>query len=221
MIIQENKLVDGRILFPELRVIAPELPDDMLLHYIRHSAIEFATRSQLVVQEHCIDIQPCVAEYDLHLTDQERFISFQDKTVNDGCPSMSACSDKSSCEETECNGYVITWSAPRQRLMLSPEPSRASKLCLKIAVAPSLIACEFDPRLINDNYKGILYGALTALHAVPPTRTKKKKVCKNRFDISLVPYYEHKFQREITAAGIDRLLNQKRGLVKMRKPRIM
>lgn len=221
MIINENKLMDGRMLIPELRVIAPELPEDMLLHYIRQSAIEFAKRSQVVVQEHCIEVQPCVAEYEIYLTDNEQFVSFQDTTVNDGCPSIKGCSDKRPCEETECNGYVISWSAPRQRLMLSPEPSKASKLYLKIAVAPSLTACEFDPRLVADNYRGVLYGALTALHAIPPTQTKKKKVCKNRFDSSMISYYEHKFQREITAAGIDRLLNQKRGLVKMKKPRIM
>ena len=219
MIINQYNLVSGDVLIPELRLVATDVPEDMLMHYIRQSAIEFAKRSQVVTQEHCIDIQPCVSEYDIHLTDQEQFISFQDNTVNDGCPTTNNCKD------TECNGYTISWSAPRQRLVLSPEPSRASKLCLKIAVAPSLTACEFDPRLVNDNYRGILYGALTALHAITTVKDKNpdnKKLCDtNTYDKNMVSYYEHKFQREITAAGIDRLLNQKRGLVKMRKPRIM
>ena len=217
MIIEQYSNSDALLLLPELKLLAPELPDDMLLHYIRQSAIEFATRSQIVVKEHCIDVQPCVDEYDIHLTSDEKFVSFQDTTVNDGCPTISTCKD------TECNGYTISWSAPRQRLMLSPEPSRASRLCLKIAVAPSLTACVFDTRLVDDNYRGILYGALTALHAIPSRKPKDDEDVSmlNKFNASLVPYYEHKFQREITAAGIDRLVNKKRGLVKMRKPRIM
>ena len=210
-VIEESRMVDAKHLLPELKVIAPDLPDDMLLHYIRRSAIEFATRSQIVTKEHCIDVQPCVDEYDIHLTDNETFVSFQDNTVNAGCVKTD------NCKTTECNGYNISWSAPRQRLMLSPEPCKHERVCMTISVAPSITACEFDSRLVVDNYKGILYGALFELHALP----KGKKGDNNRFDPSRIPYYEHKFQREITSAGMDRLLNNKRGLVKMRKPRII
>ena len=208
--IQENRMMDSSILLPELKVIAPQLPDAMLLHYIRQSAIEFAKRSQCVTRDICFDVQCGVDEYPIFLDDNEVFVSFQDHTV------QSECCGSKSCKETKCNGYTVSWSAPRQRLVLSPKPSTSSQICLCVAVAPSLTACEFDERLISENYDGILHGAKLRIHALP-----RSKESDNAFDKNMIPYHERKYNAAISNAGIDRLTNNTRGRFKMCKPRVI
>ena len=183
----------------ELSLEIPELSDDILMHYVRDAAIDFAERSRALQREITICLQPCVPDYILEAPDCVRIVSLH-KVKAAG---VRAYADCAGCRQMD--GFQVHWQQP-DVLWVKPVPVDAQDITVVVSVAPLPDACELDEVLLTRYKEALLAGARARLYGL-----------QRRPWTSLVSATEQRkeFDRRIAAAGTDRLLQGRTGRVRM------
>ena len=184
---------------PELSLEIPELSDDILMHYVRNAAIEFAERSLALQREITMCLQSCVPDYILEAPDCMRIISLHKVKAN-GKRAYADCAQCCQFDDLE-----VTWQQP-DILWVRPVPVEPQEITVVVSVAPHHDACELDEVLLTRYKEAILAGARAQLYGL-----------QRRPWTSLVSAVEQRkeFDRRIAAAGTDRLLQGRTGRVRM------
>lgn len=168
---RRNKIieyVDYDDWLPNVRILAPEVPDSILLDFIRRGCIEFAIRSKCLTRDIHIEPQDCVADYYPCLGEQERIDIVHHLGVDGYC--------YTSVGDT-CNwdvGDSKFWFHPPNTLEIHPAPKSDSKLCkgdtqviLNVVAIPSEDSDQVD-KFIKDRYfQAIVHFAVGEAHLIP------------------------------------------------------
>lgn len=147
---------------PNVRLLVPHVPDDILLDYIRRACIEFARQSAILTRNVELLLQERVADYWPCLGDQERIDRVQLLSINGQC--YTAVGD--TCE-WEFGGYRY-WFHPPNSLEIHPAPKRCGRLIFTVTATPSENSSQVD-RLIYDRYQqAIVDHAVANAMMIPP-----------------------------------------------------
>ncbi|EER0916694.1 hypothetical protein F9643_003137 [Escherichia coli] len=184
---------------PELSLEIPELSDDILMHYVRNAAIEFAERSLALQREITMCLQPCVPDYILEAPDCMRIVSLH-KVKTNGKRAYADCAQCCVFDDLQ-----VMWQKP-DILWVRPVPVEPQEITVVVSVAPHHDACELDEILLTRYKEAILAGTRAQLYGL-----------QRRPWTSLVSAVEQRkeFDRRIAAAGTDRLLQGRTGRVRM------
>lgn len=184
---------------PELSLEIPELSDDILAHYVRNAAIEFAERSLALQREITICLQSCVPDYILEAPDCMRIVSLH-KVKKNGDRAYADCAGF--CQFDDLH---VVWKQPNE-LWVKPVPVEPQDITVIVSVAPHHDACELDEILLTRYKEAVLAGARAQLYGLqrrPWTSLVSATAQRKEFD------------RRIAAAGVDRLLQGRTGSVRM------
>lgn len=196
--------VELSVFLPELQLEIPELPDDILMHYVRKAAIEFCERSHVLQREITICLQQCVPNYLLESPDCTRIVSVSGICRACGAPYERVTSKP--CH-VPCLNRMAWWDRNEGSIWLHPAPAEGSNIMVRVSVAPEQDACEVDAILHDKFHEAILAGARHFLYAIPRrawTSQTFSDSCRQEFD------------RRIASAGIDRLFGGQQGTVRMK-----
>lgn len=118
--------VDFDGFLPELQLEIPELPDDIIMNYVRNAAIKFAEQTHILQREVVVCLQPCVPNYILEAPDCTRIVA-----ISGICRSQDGC-----CGPTErltgrpcrisCFGTYAWWEKPNE-LWFNPAPTEPGR----------------------------------------------------------------------------------------------
>lgn len=189
---------------PELQLEIPELPEDILMHYVRKAAIEFCERSRVVEREIQICMQACVPNYLLESPDCTRVVAVTG--ICRGCGGPYSRINSKPCHNSVMGG-VAWWDQGEGALWVHPAPSQDNNIMVRVSVAPEQDACEVDAILNNKYREAILAGTRMFIYAIPRREwTSQTFADTNRAE----------FDRRVAAAGTDRLLGGQQGSVRMK-----
>lgn len=196
--------VDLEEFLPELRLEIPELPDDVLMHYVRRACIDFCERSHVIQREVMICLQPCVGNYILEAPDCTRIVM-----VNGVCRACGGPYERLNDKPCHigCLCRVAWWDRNEQSINLNPAPADTDNIMVRFSIAPEQDACEVD-RVLYDRYnEAIMAGARAFLYAIPRRDWSSQATSDAQ---------RQEFDRRIASAGVDRLLGGQQGTVKLR-----
>lgn len=196
--------IDIDTFLPELQLEIPELPDDILMHYVRTAAIDFCERSHVLQREIHICLQECVPNYILESPDCTRIVMVNG--ICRGCGGPYERVSTAPCR-VSCLSSMAWWDKNEGSICLNPAPSQSDNIMVRVSVAPTTEACELDAVLGEQYRVAILAGARSLLYAIPRRAwTSQTFADTNR----------QEFDRRIASAGVDRLLGGQQGVVKMK-----
>lgn len=196
--------VDIDEFLPELRLEIPELPDDVLMSYVRRAAIDFCERSRVLQRVVTICLQECVPNYLLESPDCMRIVA-----VTGICRSCGGDYQRltSSPCHVPCLNRAAWWDQNEGSIWLHPAPSQPDNIMVRVAVAPEQDACELDAVLFNKYREAIIAGTRSFLYAIP----RREWSSQPQADAARA-----EFDRRIASAGVDRLLGGQQGTTTMR-----
>lgn len=190
---------------PELSLEIPELPDDIIMNYVRSAAIEFAERTHVLQRELTICLQPCVGNYILESPDCTRIVALSGICRSCDCGGPVTRLTSAPCW-VSCFGLHAWWERPGT-IWFQPAPTQPDEATVRVSVAPTVDACEVDAVLLTDHKEAIQAGARARIYNIP------------RRPWSSVPFAEEQrreFDRRVASAGTERLLGGNIGAVKMK-----
>lgn len=158
----ETVSLDGFL--PELQLEIPELPDDILMNYVRNAAIEFAKRTGVIIRDIEIMLEPCVENYLMETLD----CMVINKVLNvcrKGHPVVRVPTGR--CAKVNCGGGMVMWWEEPNLAYFTPAPSVEEYVTVTVSVIPSDDACEVDSILLSTYREDILHGARSRLYAIP------------------------------------------------------
>lgn len=138
----------------------PSLPESAAISFIRNSAIRFAEKTQILKEEHHIDLQCGLQCYPLETEDCETVISVEEAQLgeffNQNCT-------------FDWNWGGVRFNVEDDVLNICPAPTKDidNGLRLKLTVAPSRDCCEVDSVLYDKWFDAIVWGALSEIHMMP------------------------------------------------------
>lgn len=147
---------------PNVRILVPHIPDNILLDYIRRAAIEFAVQSKILTRNIELLLQDCVADYWPCLGPQERIMDVRLLSVGGECyePVGHTCSWRV--------GNYNYWFHPPNSLEIHPAPKECSKVILTVTAAPSETSTHVDKFLYDNYFQAIAEHAAASASMVPP-----------------------------------------------------
>lgn len=146
---------------PNVRIQAPDVPDTILLDFIRRACIEFATKSNILTRNIWIKTQDCVADYYPCLGEQERIDSVLLLSVNGRCYQSVG----NTCSWNVGNSKF--WFHPPNSLEIHPAPKSCSEVLLTVIAVPTENSSKVD-KLIHDRYfEAIENYAVGKAHLIP------------------------------------------------------
>lgn len=182
-------------------MMAPGLPSDAAIHYLREAAIQLCKRSRVLVQDIEVEIQPCVANPIIEPLCADLDIEALHKVCGRDVIASTPCP----CDGWGCSVRFL----PPNQLELYPAPASTTQqrlLPVTISVRPRHDACEI-PTVLFDRYAEVIQaGALKDILRLPAEFKDKQ----------LAETYKREFEGGVTAAGMDRLLGYSLGPIKMR-----
>jgi hypothetical protein len=207
---------------PEVAVAFEGIPQSMALNYIRQAAIDLAEKSQVLVRELDVPLQPCVTEYLLEVPTCERIVSVQSVGIRgdaQGCPCARG-SRTGRWSAWRCHRESFRFEYPnRMTVNVGPhpphDPHRPEELrpaWVRVAVAPTRDSCDVNRRFYEVYHEAVVNGAIARLLLIPKTGWT---------NVSLAAVYEDKAKAAITAAGIDRMIGGMRGPFRMKSRRVI
>lgn len=147
---------------PNLRILLPHVPDNILLDYVRRAAIEFAVKTKILTRNIELLTQENVGDYWPCLGAQERIDRVRLLSVNGDCyePVGDTC--------TWQVGAARYWFHPPNSLEIHRAPTECSKVILTVEAVPEEDSTHVD-KLIHDRYfDAILNHAAANASLVPP-----------------------------------------------------
>lgn len=179
---------------PNLRILLPHVPDNILLDYVRRAAIEFAEKTkilrrniELLTQENVGDYWPCLGA-------QERIARVRLLSVNGECyePVGDTC--------TWNVGSARYWFHPPNSLEIHHAPNECSKIILTVDAIPAEDSTHVD-KIIHDMYfDAILNHAAANGSLIPPMDDSDNVVPVNA---SIYQMRMTTFNKAVTKAKID------------------
>lgn len=164
MIINPYEKVSFEEFLPELQLEIPELPNDILMHYVRNASIEFAKRTGILIRHIELLLEPCVENYLLETVDCLTI----NKVINvcrDGHSVVRVPTAK--CAKVNCGGGMVMWWEEPNIAYFTPPPAKECLVTVTVSVTPSDDACEVDKVLLTTHRDAILHGARSQLYAIP------------------------------------------------------
>lgn len=130
---------------PNVRVVNPTVPDNILLDYIREAAIEFASRTHILTRDVTIKTQKCVADYWPCLGQDEIIRRVKMVSVDGECYDAvgNTCS-----WELESGTF---WFYPPNSLEVPGDLKEGTEVRLTVSAIPSQTSSYVD-KIIYDNY---------------------------------------------------------------------
>ena len=197
--------VDIDEFLPELRLELDEVPDDILMHYVRQGAIWYAERTHCLQRTVTICTYACVPNYILEAPDAD-------------CMRVVAVSGVCSCGLPwerltaapcfiRCMGRSAWWDREEGSLVLHPAPSETMEVTVRMSVAPRHDACELDRSLAEAHRFGVLNAARWLLYSIPNRKWSSQP---------LATTFRQELDRNVAAAGNDRLFGGMQGSIRMR-----
>lgn len=130
---------------PNLRMAAPDVPDNILLDAVRRGAIEFCKQSHFLLRQVQLPLQDCVGDFYLCLGEEERLDGIRVLSVNGQCyrPVGERC-DLAGLD-------AVYWYYPPATLEIHPAPRACDQVTLLVEAVPKEDSSYVD-RLIYDRY---------------------------------------------------------------------
>jgi hypothetical protein len=200
---------------PEVVLAAKDCPHEIAENYLRHAAIDFAERSQVVVRALYVHVQACVNDYLLELPTCERIVSVQQVCNRDGCQAIVAATHGPCMLPCPLGcGASVAWFREPNMIFFSPAPNHDLQDALKVdvATAPQRDACDLDRAYYEKYHEAVVHGALARLLMIKDS---------GWYDPNLARDHRVQSDQKISAAGMDRLTGGVRGPFRMVPRRIV
>lgn len=183
---------------PNVRLLAPHIPDNILLDYIRRGCIEFARQSKILTRNITLLTQKNVADYWPCLGPNERIEWVRLLSVNGECfePQRHSCSWGI--------GPSKYWFHPPSSLEIHPPPNECAKIIFTVDACPSEDSIEVD-RLIHDRYFKAIEDYAVALASLIPPRDDSHNAVRASGDTYTL--FMRGFNKSVTRAKIDQAQN--------------
>lgn len=182
---------------PNVRILVPEIPDSILLDYIRRGCIEFAKKSHILQRNIPILPEDCVADYYPCLGEEERIDIANFLSVNGDCyrPVGDTCSWQV--------GSYRYWFHPPSSLEIHPAPKKRNNtsgcqvdidIMLNVKAVPSETSSVVDKIIYDRHFEAIENYAVAKGHLVPgkPATSGEAHT-----------YRMNEFKKEVNKAKID------------------
>lgn len=178
---------------PNVRILAPHLPDNILLDYIRRAVIEFAKQSHILQRSIILELQSCVADYYPCLGEEERIATVHLFCIDGDCY-------KAQGNACEIGGHRY-WFMPPQSLLINPAPTKTGKqLALVVDAVPSENSQQCDRIIYDRHFQAIEAYAAAQAALVPPDMDTPKSYMPRP---ELYPLRMEIFRQAISRAKID------------------
>lgn len=197
---------------PEITVVVPGLPDDMVDNYVRLACIEMAQRTGMLEREYVLDAQECVTDYLLDDC-EEQIHMLHSVCLVTGCgQEQLPISARSGCDGTTCHGSSARFEPPRL-LVISPAPATSVEggIMIRAAVAPTQGACSVDIVFHHRHFESVVSGALSKLLLIPG----------KDFNPALAKYHLDRYNAARTRAVIDAKMGYGRDRKQMKARRFV
>jgi hypothetical protein len=198
---------------PEVILATGDCPSEIAENYLRHAAIDFAERSQVLTRKFHVGFQACVPDYLIDPPACERIVSIQ-RVCFDGDCADSAVVSHEPCRLPCACGSSAVWFEPPNIVNVTPAPRSDydGGLWLRFSVAPLRDACEIDRLFYERYHEAIVHGALARLFGIKKTEW---------YDPQLATMHDVKYDDGVAAAGMDRLTGDTRGPFRMKHRRVV
>lgn len=201
LIVDDCQRTDYDVMLPQVLMMAPGLPSDAAISYLRDATIALAKRSRVLIQELDVEIQPCVANPIIEPLCDDLEIEALHKVCGRDVIASTPCP----CAGWGCSVRFL----PPNQLELYPPPASTSQvrtMQVTVSVRPKRDSCGL-PTVMFERYAEVIQaGALAAILRIPSEFR----------DLKLSDVYKREFEGGITAAGLDRLLGYSMGPVRVR-----
>ena len=179
---------------PNVRILAPHVPDNILLDYIRAACIEFARQSRILKRDIHIETQDCVADYWPCLGVDEVIQIVDSLNVAGECYASTG----SDCQ-WEVGGSTF-WFHPPNSLEISPAPKRNPHVVLSVTAVPSQQSEQVDEMIHERYFEAITDHAVANALLVPPAPDSDPRL---RPLTETVQYRLSNFQKAVRRAKVD------------------
>ena len=179
---------------PNVRILVPHVPDNILLDYIRRAAIEFATRTAILTRNISLDIQDGVADYWPCLGGEERIERVRLLSIGGHCyrPVGHTCSWELSC------GHF--WFHPPNSLEIHPPPRECATVILTVDAVPSETSSQCDHLLHDRYFEAIAAYAAAQAALIPPMDDSDNIIPQNA---GLYQMHMGRFNAGVNRAKVD------------------
>lgn len=194
---------------PNIRILSPEIPDSILLDYIRRGCIEFAKKSKVLMRNVNVNLEPCVADYYPCLGEHERIDRVRMLSVNGQC----YASEGDTC--TWGVGNYKFWFHPPVSLEIHPAPKRGSngscslgeQMIFSVVAVPSEDSSYVD-KFIHDRYfEAIEHYAVAKTRLIPNSSddesSRTDRAAEVRFRMLEFNHHMDAYNRSVNRAMID------------------
>ena len=193
---------DGLIPLEDFRdyaaMFVPKADPELIDHFVRWAAIEFAKRTLMLKRSLWIDLQECVTDYTLCVGD-----GYKVHSITEVCCENTPLyrEDKIDCCPAHGNYYYA--ADDLTRILIGTQPSCDVKegLFVRVVVQPTQAACELDSCLYESYGEAIAAGALSRLLLMKD---------KEFFNLQMAGVFLRRFKGAITQGKVD---NSKKGSV--------
>ncbi len=146
---------------PNVRIVAPEISDRVLVDYIRRACIEFAKRSHILARNIWIETQDCVADYYPCVGEDERIDEVRLLSVNGEC--YKSVGDTCSWDV----GNSKFWFHPPNSLEIHPAPKAKNEVLLTVVTVPTEDSLTVDKIIYDRYFEAIENYATAKAHLIP------------------------------------------------------
>lgn len=183
------------------------VPIDMLAHYVREAAIDFAARSRVLLREILVKVQACIPNYLVEPDDCMDISAIVGvKNLQCGRAALYRRFNSYNCCTTCSPHRQIEWKIP-DTIWIAPVPTQAEDMILKCYVKPKRDACELDTVLLSEYKDAILHGARYRLYSISNRAWTSREAAR----MSQV-----EFERSIASARADKLLAGRKGPIQVK-----
>lgn len=194
---------------PNVRIQAREIPDSILLDYIRRGCIEFAQASKMLVRNISLNLEPCVADYYPCLGDNERIDRVRLLSVNGGC--YESVGDTCSWDV----GSHKFWFHPPASLEIHPAPLKnkngscnlGEQMIFTVVAVPTEDSDVVDKMIYDRHFEAIEHYAVAKTRLIPEKSDNKasraEQAADFRFKTSEFNYHMEAYRRALNRAKID------------------
>jgi hypothetical protein len=146
---------------PDIKVVAPSVPDEMAANAARLAAIELTGAIPFVRRNIILDAQQGVVDYFLDLPDDYRISRVHTVTL-DGRPVPAST-------RSAFGGQWFHYDRAEQRIVLRQPPAKDGPGCIvvEVTVTPGQRSCQLPSELYHDALDVIASGALARLLLTP------------------------------------------------------
>lgn len=204
---------------PNVRIQAREIPDSILLDYIRRGCIEFARASKVLTRNVTVKLEPCVADYYPCVGEHERIDRVRLLSINGEC--YESVGDTCSWDV----GSYKFWFHPPSSLEIHPAPLKnkhgscdlGEDMIFTVVAVPAEDSDVVD-RFIYDRYfDAIEHYAVGKARMIPDKSDNKSsrtdQAAEFRFRAAEFNYHMDSYRKSLSQAKIDYARNYSSNLI--------